>query len=265
MIMAARGNNIRQRIILDVTPVPDKGGEAAAAVASLEHIVPRLPGAQGVVYDTALRGVHHQRILRHLGLLPINRVALAIAGAKKPRRNRTEQRQQKSTLIETRTIDLADRTSHTVSLYARGGALGIGQLTHTGKMQFEPLPRVRTHRRADKFGTFRWYNDYRLPPRLGNQILTVRVHGNNEDTARKLNRTENLRPIPAGDPDFERIFPLRSDAESINRGLEDTLHLRRAHSIGRSRQHLNLIGWALMVNSLTRAEHKARAPSQLAA
>ena len=85
------------------------------------------------------------------------------------------------------------------------------------------------------------------------------------DTIRKLNRTENLRPIPAGDPDFERIFPLRSDAESINRGLEDTLHLRRVHSIGRSRQHLNLIGWALMVNSLTRAEHQARAPSQLAA
>ncbi len=96
-------------------------------------------------------------------------------------------------------------------------------------------------------------------------MITIRLHGNAQDAARKLNRTENLRAIPPGDPDFERIFPLRADAESINRGLEDTLYLRRAHSVGRARQHVNLIGWALMVNSLTRAEHRARPPDALAA
>lgn len=32
-----------------------------------------------VVYDTALRGVNHQQILRHLGLTPINRVAATSA------------------------------------------------------------------------------------------------------------------------------------------------------------------------------------------
>lgn len=79
------------------------------------------------------------------------------------------------------------------------------------------------------------------------------------------NGPENRRPIPPGDPDFEKIFPLRVDAESINRGLEDSLYLRRAHSVGRARQHLNLIGWALTVNSLTRAEHRARPPDTAAA
>lgn len=132
-------------------------------------------------------------------------------------------------------------------------------------MMFEPLRRVRTHRRADKSGQYRWYNDYQLPTQLGGTTLTIRLHGNAEDTARKLNRTENLRPTPPGDPDFERIFGLRADAESINRGLEDTLYLRRAHSGGRARQHLNLLGWALMNNSLTLTEHQARAPDQLAA
>ena len=132
-------------------------------------------------------------------------------------------------------------------------------------MSFQALRRVRTHRRADKGGTFRWYNDHQLPEHLGSAVITVRLHGNDEDTRRKLNRTENLRPIPPGDPDFDRIFPLRSDAESINRGLEDTLYLRRAHSVGRARQHVNLIGWALMVNSLTLAEHRSRPPDQLAA
>jgi len=104
VIMAARGANIRHRIILDVAPVPDKGGEAATAVASLERLVPALPGVQGVVYDTALRGVHHQRIMRHLGVLSINRVTASKAGAKKPRRTKADQRQDKSVLVETKTI-----------------------------------------------------------------------------------------------------------------------------------------------------------------
>ena len=72
------------------------------------------------------------------------------------------------------------------------------------------------------------------------------MHGNTDDRARGLNRTENLRPIPTGDPDFERLYLLRNDAESINRHLDDTLYLRRAHSLGHQR---HLRGFALSVNS----------------
>lgn len=265
VIMAARGASIRHRIVLDVAPVAEKGGEAATAVASLERLVPALAGAQGVVYDTALRGVHHQRIMRHLGVLSINRVTAAKAGAKKARRGKADQRQDKSIFIETKTITGPDGTEHAVALYAKGGALGYAQQEPDGTLIFEPLRRVRTHRRADKGGTFRWYNDYELPAHFGSGVLTVRLHGTGEDSKRKLNRPENLRPIPPGDPDFEKIFPLRVDAESINRGLEDSLYLRRAHSVGRARQHLNLIGWELTVNSLTRAEHRARPPDTAAA
>ncbi len=88
------------------------------------------------------------------------------------------------------------------------------------------------------------------------QVITVRLHGNDEDRARKLNRTENLRPIPPGDPDFERLFPRRNDAESINRHLDDTMWLGRAHSIGHARQHLNLLGFAFTVNSLALYRHR---------
>jgi hypothetical protein len=58
------------------------------------------------------------------------------------------------------------------------------------------------------------------------------------------------------------------DCESINRNLDDTLFLRRAHSVGRRRQLVNLLGYALMVNSLTILEHQARrgrSPDLLAA
>ncbi len=148
------------------------------------------------------------------------------------------------------------------------GKVGIGTLTDTANMIFEPLRRVRTHRNRDKAGTYRWYNDYTLPHRLGGGMVTVRLHGTDEDTKRRFNRTENVRPIPPGDPDFARLFPRRNDAESINRALDDTLWLRRAHSVGHTRQHLNLITLALGVNALAIHLHGKRAadpPDQLAA
>ena len=81
-----------------------------------------------------------------------------------------------------------------------------------------------------------------------------------------LNRTENLRPIPPADPDFARLYPRRNDAESINRDLDDTLYLRRAHSVGHARQHLNLLGYALVVNAVAlHRHHRTRIPDQLAA
>ncbi len=252
VLLAARGSDVRSRIILDAAFVPEPGGEAAAAMTCLKRTAPHTPGAQAVVYDTALRGTHHQTVLRDLGLVPVNRVTAAKAGSKKKRRNPAEQRQEKTTLVETKTVG-----GKVVNLYARGGTLGIGQLDDQGELHFVPLARIRTHRKADKSGLFRWYNDYRLPD--GGQV-TVRLHGTEEDKARKLNRAENVRPIPPTDPDFDTLFRQRNDAESINRALDDTLHLRRAHSVGHRRQWLNLLGFALMTNSLTLAEHRRAGP-----
>ena len=52
---------------------------------------------------------------------------------------------------------------------------------------------------------------------------------------RGSNRAENVRQIPPGDPDFETLYRRRNDAESINRHLDGTLWLRRAHRIGNRR------------------------------
>jgi hypothetical protein len=75
---------------------------------------------------------------------------------------------------------------------------------------------------------------------------------------RELNRTENLRPIAQTDPDFKALYRRRNDAESINRALDDSLWLRRAHSVGHERQHLNLLTYALVVNSLALHRHRQR-------
>ena len=254
VIAAVRTDDVHGRMIVDVDWVPEPGGEAATAMETFVALAPHCPGAQGVVYDTALRGVHHQRLMRDLGWLSVNKVAAASAGSNKPRRAEGR-RVPKSSFVESRTIILDDGSEKTVELFAQDGAIGIGELTGTGKYRFVELRRIRTHRNADKNGRFRWYNDHRLPGDLGGGTIIVRLHGNDDDTKRRFNRTENVRPIPSTDPDFDRLYRRRNDAESINRALDDTLWLRRAHSIGHQRQHLNLLTFALGVNSLALHRH----------
>jgi len=71
--------------------------------------------------------------------------------------------------------------------------------------------------------------------------------------------------VEATSVDFETLYARRNDSESINRNLEDTLWLGRAHSIGHARQHLNLLGYALMVNGLALHRHARRHRPPLAA
>jgi hypothetical protein len=264
VLLAARGTTVHSRIILDAAYVPKPGAEAATAMECLQRTTPLVPGAQAVVYDTALRGVHHQTILRELGLLPINRVTAAKASSPKPRRDKRDRRVEKTVLVETKTIEQPDGSERQVSLYARGGAICVGVLDVTGDMQLTPLQRIRTHRNAGKAG-YRWYNDYLLPHDHGGGTVTVRLHGDQSDKDRGFNRAENVRPIPPGDPDFTALFRRRNDAESINRALEDTMWLRRAHSLGHRRQLLNLLGYALSVNSLALARHRAQTSLRSAA
>jgi hypothetical protein len=259
VLVAARSADPHGRIILDIEWVPTPGGEAHIAMDCFTRLAPNVVGAQGIIYDTALRGVHHQAVLHDLGLIPINRVSAAHAAVKAPRRT-GGRRVPKSTYLEDKTIE-TPTGEQTVSLYARDGALGLGMLTETGELHFEALPRVRTHRNPGRNGTYRWYNDYRLPDDYGAGAITVRLHGTPADTARKLNRTENLRPIPPEDPDFKRLYPRRNDAESINRGVDDSLWLGRAHSLGHARQHVDLLGYALMVNGIAlQRQAKRRQP-----
>ncbi|MBI3647878.1 MAG: hypothetical protein HY240_03860 [Actinobacteria bacterium] len=90
--------------------------------------------------------------------------------------------------------------------------------------------------------------------------MTVRLHGNEEDTARRFNRTENVRPIPPSDPDFPAPYSRGNDSESLHRALDDTMLLGRAHSLAHVRQQVEVLGWALLVNSLTPSRHKRALP-----
>jgi hypothetical protein len=87
-------------------------------------------------------------------------------------------------------------------------------------------------------------------------VIVVRLHGNDEDRVRRFNRTEYVRAIPPSDPAFRTLYARRNDAESINRAFDDTLWLRRAHTVGADRQRLNLLTYALAVNALALHRHR---------
>ena len=88
--------------------------------------------------------------------------------------------------------------------------------------------------------------------------MPIRLYRNAEEHRRGLNRTENCRSIPEGCDDFERLHVLRSDAESINRGNEDSLFINRASAKGWRRQLVDLLGHARLVNATTLARCRAR-------
>ena len=112
----------------------------------------------------------------HRGLLTVNRVTSA-AGSRKKGGGKGRTRVEKSTFVEAKTVATPGGPRE-VKLFAKGGQIGLSELTDTGEVTFTPLERIRTHRTQSQAGTYRWYNDYRLPADHGAGTITVRLHGN---------------------------------------------------------------------------------------
>lgn len=117
---------------------------------------------------------------------------------------------------------------------------------------------TKIFKRKNADGTYRWYRNFEVPAGAGGgAIRCIRFDTTDEDRARGFNRTEHLRPIPPGHPDYERLYGRRADIESINRALDDSMWLGRAHSLGHARQLVDLLGYALAVNSVALPRRRA--------
>jgi hypothetical protein len=243
-----RGPAVHQRVVLGVEHVADHGGEAQVAIDMLTRIAPRLPGAQAVLYDGAFRGVHNQHILRSVGLIPVVPVHAQSGG-----RGSVKPRVEREGYLGPGTVHRVGQAPVTCQLYSVAGALHLGVLDDRGGVIPVPLQRRQTIRRPNVDGTYRWYGEWDVPPSEGGGVVRERLDITEQDRRRGLNRTECLRPIPPSDQDYARLYPRRADAESINRGLDDTHYLTRAHSVGHARQALDLLGFAIRVNALARA------------
>lgn len=203
-------------------------------------------------YDKAMRGTHIDDAMRKLGWLIMTKVHEVKEGDRLVERH-----------LEDVSVKLPDGRSTTLSIFTRDGAAGIKELTEWGDPFFIPLERIKTKRRSGA-STYRFYNNYKLPPEHGGGVLRLRLTGNEEDESRGLNRAERLRAIPPSDPDFQGVFRRRNDVESLNRGIEDSLYWSRAHSVGAVAQEADLLGFALGLNALSRYRHRKREAARAA-
>ena len=134
-----------------------------------------------------------RKILRELGIVPVNMVTAAESIRSKTAKRKICRR-EKTVHVEDKEVRLPDGSTVTVRLFSKAGAIGIMRPTEVGELQFTPLVRKRTHRMKADSGLYRWYNDYRLPEHLGVGQITVRLHQDEDDRRRRFNRTENVRP-----------------------------------------------------------------------
>ena len=249
VMVTGRTDDWHGRMILSFDHVATTSGEAQVAISCVERIAPHLPGAQALAYDGAIRGVHARQLLHKIGIIPVS--PPTAARAETP----DSPREEKRAFIETQTVG-----DWSISLYGRGGQIGIVDYDADGEPSFVALKRTRIKRANNADRTYRWYGQYQLPGHLGGGKIWVRADTTDADDQRKVNRSENFRLIPPGDPDYAVLYPGRSDIEANNRQLEDTLWINRAHSEGAQAQLLDLLGYALLYNSIAVGLARAKAP-----
>jgi hypothetical protein len=250
-----RGDKPFTRVFLSVDHVPEvkdeKNSEGDIAVKNLLALAPLVPGATGAMFDTVLRGTHVDRLERSTGWIILNPVTAKSVDKK------TNERVEKDMYLRTVQIKHPDGGADDVAIWICGGRLARLEFTEDGTEILVPLERVGNPVRHNPNGDYRTYVEYRVPSPRGGRGVTIReaTYNRPEDT---FNRAENLRQIPPGDPDYQRLIGRRSDAEAANRIIDDHLYLRRAISVGAQGQLFDLICHAFLQNSLARYRHSSR-------
>ena len=248
---AVAAEHVHEHVILQVRHVPDikhtGSSENHVALAALRSLAPKVPGALGVLSDNVFHGKEIDRLEQELGWVVINPTAAAKLSADKRRRVK-----EKEGALTDVAFAYPDGSTDSVAIWYRRGRLHRAAYLNDGTIDLSPLTRLDSPIEQNPDGTYRTYVEYEVPdPRGGPpKRHRERTYNDAEDEARGFNRAENVRQIPFGDPDYERLYGRRSNAESVNRRIDDELYLRRARTLGYRRQHLNLIAHQIVVNSV---------------
>lgn len=269
----ARGDLPHQRIVLAVDRVDRPGREAETAVAAIKrlHAVAGA-GIQAVVYDGAMRGRHVDDLMTHHGLLVINKVHASAKTAARRGKTTTPRWYALGTWEHDTTPDDArggaggSGVSCTHTLAAVDGAVSEIGLDDEGKpVVLHRLVRRQVKRPRRASGRYHFNVAYEVPCEHAGFLAWVTPHALAGETDHK--RADAVRVIAEGEPDFDRLYGLRNDAESFNSQLKRSLLVDRAMSLGGRRQLLDVLCMALLNNAVAEARHSAATvaapPSQL--
>lgn len=235
----ARGKDAGTRIVLALDRVEAPGKEAETAVALIEHIAGiATAGIQAVAYDGALKGVHIDTIMRRVGLVVVNKLAAAV-------------RNDEETVAKRRPLGTFEHTSGrrtcTHQLHIENGTVVDVTLADDGTpVVVGCAVRKQVKRACRSDGSYRFHLGITVPCRRGDFALWLSPHATETDET----LPEHLRLLPPDDPDFTRLYGLRNDSESFNSQFKRTLLVDRAASVGWERQLFDVLGFAVLHNSL---------------
>lgn len=239
--IAVRGDAVHQRVILAVGRVQQRGREADEAIRLIRQ-VHAVAGddIQAVVYDGAFRGVHHEILMSEMGLIVVNKVH---AG----RRAGEERVHRQIPLGPSRHVVHGRTCEHT--LIAQNGSVHEASFDDGGALVLsEALPRRQVRRYQRGGGGWRFSVGVVVPCPKGPYVTWISPHP--QPGERGHGRPDQLRLLPESDPHFQRLYGLRNDSESINRGYKRTLIADRAAARGWRRQVLDLSSWGVLTNAL---------------
>ena len=103
--------------------------------------------------------------------------------------------------------------------------------------------RHQTKRQQRSDGTFAFYARHTLDcPRAGvTHSWWEALTPTRDDNAAGFKRCEYLRILPGTDPDYDRVYGMRADAESLNAQLEHDFHKNRLPAWGLANQTLAVL------------------------
>ena len=253
-----RGPDAHQRVVLAVDRVPRPAMEADTSVQLLRAVHAAAgSGIQAVVYDGAMRGVHIDEIMTHLGLVAINKVHASAKTAARRGKNTNARHYALGSWVHD--TDAGACTHH---LAAVDGAVCELVLDDEGHQVVRArLDRLQIKRPQRASGRYHFNVAYQVPCPAGPFTAWVTPHGLAGEDDHK--RADAVRVIAEGEPDFATLYGLRNDSESFNSQLKRTLLVDRAASVGAARQLLDVLCFAHLHNAVN-AAHAGALPTRTA-
>jgi hypothetical protein len=262
VLVAVRGTERRRKILLDIMRAPN-GDEAAEVVDAMRALRAELPDADlAVVYDGAIRGVHHAALRCELGLFSLNKARGA------------DGRWYKTQLG---TEAGGSSTRGTITFTAPTGERCVKQVERLAGQLFVLAPdllgvlrreRIIDHLRVDRVavpGGYRWDVEIEVwcPQHQCAHTRIIDAHADPDHPAtgptaleERHRWAEQFRPLPQHRDEFWPVYGRRNAAESLVEYLKHAVMRRgRAGSLAAHHHELDLFLAAFATNALAWAEH----------